>query len=295
MIQTMKNFFTTQQPDIHTELETEGLSSTELEELAQAKQLLENPGLAMKLANHVGQPVELLLEKVNSTKLTKITEKALYSSLNVAIFSLNTQKKTSVSNTKHKLMTAATGGAGGVFGLPALAIELPISTTIMLRSIADIAHSKGHDLNEIETRMACLEVFALGSNKSSSDDGAESAYFAARGAVAYEMKLAIDVVANMSEKALQEALTKGKLPIFVKIIETIASRFGITVSQKFVAQTLPVLGAIGGASINLMFMKHFQDMAEGHFIVKRLEKKYGLEVVQREYNGLEIHKKNKEL
>jgi hypothetical protein len=41
---------------------------------------------------------------------------------------------------------ATTGGVGGLFGLPALAIELPISTTIMLRSIADIARSEDEDI-----------------------------------------------------------------------------------------------------------------------------------------------------
>lgn len=286
MVKKRKNLFFLKEKKINTEIEKKSMNATEIEELKKAKQLLENPALAMKLANHVGRPVELLLEKVDSKKLTKITEKALNKSLSIAISSLNTTKKKSVSNGKHKLMTVLSGGVGGAFGLPALAIELPISTTIMLRSIADIADSEGHDLNELETRMACLEVFSLGSNKSSTDDGAESAYFAARGAVAYEMKLAIDAVASMSEKALQEALAKGQLPMFVKVIETIASRFGISVSQKFMAETVPIVGAIGGASINLMFMNHFQNMAEGHFIVKRLEKKYGLEMVENEYDSL---------
>ena len=262
------------------------MNKEELKELKKAKKILENPSLAIKLANHIGRPIELMIEKVDSKKLTKVTEKALKKSLSVAISSLNKKDK-GVSNTKHKFMTAFSGSVGGAFGLPALAIELPISTTIMLRSIADIADSQGHDLNNIETQMACLEVFSLGSSKSTTDDGAESAYFSARGAVALEMKLAVDAVAGMSEKAIQDAIVKGNLPVFVKIIETIASRFGITVSEKMVAQSVPIIGAIGGASINLMFMNHFQDMAEGHFIVKRLEKKYGLEMVKSKYNSLE--------
>ena len=281
MVKAMKKLFSSE----------EKMTKKELEELKRAKKILENPSLAIKLANHVGRPIELLIEKVDSKKLTKITEKALKKSLSIAISSLKKKEKRDVSNKKHKFMTALSGGIGGVFGLPTLAIELPISTTIMLRSIADIAHSQGHNLDEIETQMACLEVFSLGSSKSSSDDGAESAYFSARGAVALEIKLAIDAVAGMSEKAIQEALLKGNLPIFVKIIETIASRFGITVSEKLVAQSVPIIGSLGGATINLMFMNHFQDMAEGHFIVKRLEKKYGLEIIKREYNALELENK----
>ena len=288
----MKKMFSFKGKIVELSVEKKSLTIEEKEALNKAKNILENPNLAIKLANHIGHPVELLIEKVDSKKLTKITENALTKSLDVAIFSLTKKEKTTVSNKKHKFMTAVSGGVGGAFGLPALAIELPLSTTIMLRSIADIAHSEGHDLTDIETRMACLEVFSLGSSKSSTDDGAESAYFSARGAVSYEMKIAIDAVANMSEKAIQEALAKGQLPMFVKVIETIASRFGITVSEKLVAQSVPILGAIGGASINLVFMNHFQKMAEGHFIVKRLEKKYGLEMIENEYNNLKI-KNNK--
>jgi len=286
MVKSMKKIFSSKEKKI--KLEIKRMSSQELKELEKAKKILENPSLAIKLANYIGRPIEQLIEKVDSKKVTKITEKALQKSLNLAISSLNKERGSKVSNGKHKLMTSLSGGVGGFFGLSALAIELPISTTIMLRSIADIANSQGHNLNEIETKMACLEVFSLGSNKSKADDGAESAYFAARGTIAVEMKLATDAVVGMSEKAIQDAIAKGNLPVFVKIIETIASRFGITVSEKLVAQSVPIIGAVGGASINLMFMNHFQDMAEGHFIVKRLEKKYGLEMIQREYNALYI-------
>jgi hypothetical protein len=41
----------------------------------------------------------------------------------------------------HKALATASGAAGGAFGLAALPFELPVSTIIMLRSIADIARS----------------------------------------------------------------------------------------------------------------------------------------------------------
>jgi hypothetical protein len=44
-----------------------------------------------------------------------------------------------------------------------------------------------------------------------------------------------------------------------------------------------ILGAIGGASINLLFINHFQAAARGHFIVRRLERKYGGEFIKKEY------------
>ena len=285
----MKNlFFSKNEKDISIQKQT--LTIIEKEELKQAKILLENPSFTIKLANYVGKPIEIGLEKIDSKIITKATEKALKASLNIAITSLGNQKKSTVSNTKHKVGTTLSGGIGGFFGLPALAIELPISTTIMLRSIADIANHEGHNLTHIETQLACLEVFSLGSNKTTSDDGSESAYFTARGALAIEMKLALNAVSHMSEKAIQEALAKGQLPILIKFINSIASRFGITVSEKLVAQSIPLIGAIGGASLNLMFMNHYQSMAQGHFVVKRLEKKYGQDEVHRVYELLNIEK-----
>ena len=46
-------------------------------------------------------------------------------------------------------------------------VELPLSTTIMLRSIARIAQSEGEDLEDPATALACLQVFALGGHSGS--------------------------------------------------------------------------------------------------------------------------------
>jgi hypothetical protein len=63
----------------------------------------------------------------------------------------------------------------------------------------------------------------------------------------------------------------------------LASRFGVVVSESVAAKAIPVVGAVGGATINYLFMDHFQKMAKGHFIVKRLEGKYGQEAVRENY------------
>ena len=70
------------------------------------------------------------------------------------------------------------------------------------------------------------------------------------------------------------------------MISQIASRFGVVVSEKVAAQAVPVIGALGGASINLMFMNHFQDVARGHFIVRRLERDHGVDEVRQEYERI---------
>ena len=263
-------------------------SAEGLSDLAKAKSLLEHPSFAIKAANYIGKPIEYALEKIDSEMLDKATAKALQTALKVAVDSLGDTAPKLSSKMTHRVLVGGSGAVGGFFGLPALAVELPVSTTLMLRSIADIARSQGQDLSDIATRFSCLEVFALGSDRSRDDDAGESAYFTARGALAYEMHTALQAVQHMSSRAIKEAVTRGQMPILVKLINTIASRFGITVSEKLIAQSVPLIGAAGGAAINLMFIQHFQDMAEGHFTVKRLEQRFGTEAVRKRYEELDV-------
>ncbi len=178
----------------------------------------------------------------------------------------------------HKLAVGTTGALGGAFGLPALAIELPVSTTIMLRSIADIARSEGEDLKMPDARLQCVQVLALG-GRSKSDDGTETGYFAARAAMANAVS---EAAVHLAKKGLSQ---KGA-PAIIRLITQIASRFSIVVSEKAAAQAVPLVGAFGGAVVNTLFIDHFQDMGRGHFIVRRLERLHGREEVKRVYKEL---------
>ena len=72
----------------------------------------------------------------------------------------------------------------------------------------------------------------------------------------------------------------------LRFLTQVASRFGLVVTQKLAAQTIPVIGALGGAAVNYAFIEHFQDVARGHFIVRRLERSYGKDFVRTEYERL---------
>ncbi|HEX3058880.1 MAG TPA: EcsC family protein [Usitatibacter sp.] len=261
-------------------------SKEELDELRQAKLLLENPGLAAKLASYVGSPVEKgmkMLPKRWQAGVHSATEKALMKALDVAVRSLANRSGTrtgkGAQNAAHRFAVATSGAVGGAFGLIALGVELPISTTIILRSIADIAASEGEDPRHIDTKLACLVVFALGSPTDARDNAAESGYFAARSALA-------TAVTEASKHLAQKGLAKGGGPALVRLVSLIAARFGVVVSEKTAAQLVPVIGAAGGALINTLFIAHYQDMARGHFIVRRLEKIHGAEPVRLAYEKL---------
>lgn len=253
------------------------LDTTHLEELRQAKVLLENPSLAARISSAVGSPIEkgidLLPEGARETILDA-TRKSLDAALRVALYSLK-DGHAEASNRAHKASAALSGAAGGVFGLSALAIELPVSTTIMLRSIADIARSEGEKLKDRETQLACLEVFAL-SGARGSDDAAETGYFGVRAALA-------SAVSDALKYTVSTGAANQAAPALIRLIKQIATRFSVPVTQKAAAQAVPVIGAVGGALINTLFIDHFQDIARGHFVVRRLERTYGPEAVRAAY------------
>ncbi|MFS1440120.1 EcsC family protein [Shewanella sp. 10N.286.48.A6] len=257
------------------------LSVEDNAQLVQAKQLLENPGLAAKITDFIGSPIEqgfALLPKSVSNGIGKVTEMALMKASDAALFTMKNIPHEQSSDRWHKLGVAVSGGVGGFFGLSALALELPISTTIMLRSIADIARSEGEQLDEVATKMACIEVFALG-GESNDDDQAEKGYFAVRTVLA-------NSIAEAAEYVATKGFSKEAAPMMVKLVTVVAERFGVQVTQKVAAQAVPAIGAAGGAIINTLFIDHFQDMARGHFIVRRLERKYTQAVVRQVYDGL---------
>jgi hypothetical protein len=258
------------------------LSRSELADLKRARELLENPGIAAKLSSLLGSPVEkgmkLLPARIQKGVHTA-TEAALMKALEMAVSSLGENAGVAKPRERgHQMAVAASGALGGAFGLAALAWELPVSTTVMLRSIAAIAASEGENPRHLETKLACLTVFALGSTKDQRDNAAESGYFAARAALAA-------AVTDAAKHLAQKGITKSGAPALVRLVSLIGARFGVVVSEKAAAQAIPILGAAGGAMINTVFMGHYQDMARGHFIVRRLEKIHGADPVRKAYEN----------
>jgi EcsC protein family len=252
----------------------------DLNDLRIAVATLEHPSLAARLGEIAGKPIELLgraLPETASTAITEATTKALDAALVVTLRTLRNQPK-AASSFLHKALVATSGAVGGSFGLAALPVELPISTMIILRSIGDVARSEGEDLTNPETAVACLQVFALGGLRGEAN-AAESGYFAVRGLLAKSVAEATRFIAERG------GVAEGA-PILVRLLAQIASRFGVVVTQKLAAQAVPLIGALGGATVNYAFIDHFQDVARAHFVVRRLERHYGKDLVRAAYERL---------
>jgi hypothetical protein len=72
----------------------------------------------------------------------------------------------------------------------------------------------------------------------------------------------------------------------VRLLAQIASRFGVVVTQKLAAQAVPVIGVLGGAAVNYAFNDHLQQIARAHFTMRKLERRYGKDVVRMAYDKL---------
>src|SRR5665811_1688082 len=121
--------------------------------LVHAAQSLESMSLATRMSQLVGMPIEKAMAALPghwSTIVTRMTKAALKKALDGALFSLKSAPRETANKT-HKFLASLSGALGGSFGIIALAIELPVSATIMLRSIADIARSEGEDLEDMDT------------------------------------------------------------------------------------------------------------------------------------------------
>lgn len=286
---------------------SDALSPQELKLIADAAQYLEHPSLLMQLANVVGKPLEMVLkavDKVAPGRVDDAVSAALRTALNMAVRTIpaGTQSDAitvvgdvneigSTPSFLHKLSVALTGSVGGLFGVAGLALELPITTTIMFRSIASIAKEHGENVADAEVQLQCLTVFCLG-GPGTGDDALDSAYLATRFGLQEMVTHATRAVAGLTAAELAASIQRGAAPAVVSLIAKIAARFNVTVSQKVLVQSIPVLGAATGATINVAFMDHFNRVARFHFGIRSLERKHGIDVVQAAYRDAVLRAKN---
>lgn len=281
------------------------LSANQLKLISDAALYLEKPSLLMKIANVVGKSLEFFtrgLDKIVAGRVEEAVNMTLRTALGVAVYTVPADSESGPVGHDahhpliegnindigtrvafwHKVSVAITGTVSGLFGLPGLAVELPLTTTIMLRSIAAIAQDFGEDLNEADIRLQCLSVFCLG-GPGRSDDAMESAYLTSRMGLQAELTMASRAAAGMTTEQLSAMIQKGTAPALVNLLGRIAARFNVAVTEKMIAQAIPILGAATGAAINVAFMGHFNRVARFHFGLRQLERQHGVEVIQNAY------------
>ncbi len=278
------------------------LGEGERAQIAAAAQYLESPGFLLRAAALLGRPAESLMARLPA-RLQKGVARGVQAGLEKALeFAIQSISLPAAAgrlgqlghdSALHTAAAAATGLIGGFFGAASLPVEMPITTVLMLRAIAQVAQDCGADLQDPAVRLECLQVLGLGGPRNDNASvqaeekqdpvAVESAYYGARLGLAMAMRSASQYVARASAAELSDAVARGTAPILVKLLGQIANRFQVVVGEKALAQAVPLLGAASGAALNAAFMEHFQHVARHHFTLRSLEQRHGESAVRAAY------------
>jgi len=275
------------------------ISEDDLITLRKAKFDMENLNWTIKVVNIAGNSLEAGVKKIPQKYLQiiqTVTQKALLGIIKTNLLTISKKRKISKpSRNTYKAILTGSGAISGFFGTTSgygtaiFISEITITTKFLMRTIMDIARSEGEDIYSLEGQLECLQVFALG-GQSKDDDGTETSYYVTRSALSSSLK---KISASGLKKAINtivksfSVLGSNAITVF---ISKIAARLSILITEKFVAQAVPVIGAIGGGSLNFVFVNHFQKMAKAHFSIRRLERKYGQDIVKSAYEEIKTDK-----
>lgn len=217
-------------------------AEAELDRLA--KRYRAASGIGMRLLNVLGSRAENLLDRL-PTPIRNSMEGATQAALKVAMEGAR-QSRRQVPDQKawiNTAMTTAMGAAGGMGGLPTAMIELPATTTVLMRAIQGVAAENGFNPDEESVQFDCLRVFAA-AGPLDQDDGAD-----------------------LSFVTLRLTLTG---PTMHRMIAAVAPKLATVLGQKLATQTVPLLGAVAGATTNYLFTSYYQEIAQVHFGLRRL-------------------------
>lgn len=236
-----------------------GIDDGDCERLWQAAaKMLDARSVVMKIVESIGHATsfvggsvaDILKNRLGvdaSAKIQEIVQDLLWNFQSGAMTGLDPHGRGDRWEWLHKALVVASGASGGFFGLPGLLWDLPITTANIMRSVADIARSfPGEDIESDDTRRACIEVFAMGS-PFSDDEDASQGYWAARA-----------------------GLTNATIEL---LIRSVVAKFSATVSEKVIAQAVPLTGLAAGAFLNYAFIDYYQEMARVQFVIRMVERR----------------------
>ncbi|WP_333683593.1 EcsC family protein [Pontibaca methylaminivorans] len=201
-------------------------------------------GIGLQLLNLLGSKAEGLLERLPEpvhAQLDRATEQALRLAMHTA--DRSRQRLPDQRPWVNTAVTTAFGAAGGFGGFPAALVELPVTTTVLLRAIQGVACEYGFDPGAEDVKFDCMRVFAA-AGPLAMDDGADTGFL-----------------------SLRLALTGGNIQ---RMIATVAPRLAAVLGQKLAAQSVPVLGALAGATSNYVYTNYYQQVAHVHFGLRQL-------------------------
>lgn len=202
-------------------------------------------GVGIELLNLLGAQADGLIEGLPRPVRDRL-EDATETALKQAMKAANGSRRIVGAGQPTWLQTAVAtsmGAAGGIGGVGTALAELPLTTTVLLRTIQDVAVDLDFDPASENVQFDCIQVFAA-AGPLSHDDNADLGFLGAR-----------------------MALSSGGMQ---RLMTWVAPRLAAVFGQKLAAQAVPVLGAAAGAATNYAFINYYREMAHVHFGLRRL-------------------------
>lgn len=215
-------------------------------------------GPVIALMNRVGGSLEDRLGRLPApvqARIETVTRRALESSHRLAGAG---RRAPDLGRHATPALVALTGAAGGAGGLASSIAELPVTITVILHAIRRAAETEGFDPDSPAIRLECLKIFGAGSPLAA-DDGVNTAFVGARLAV-----------------------SGGAVS---RVIASVAPRLAAVLGQKLMAQAVPLLGAVAGATLNAAFLSYYREIAAIRFALLRLAQTHGAERVLTEFHS----------
>lgn len=215
-----------------------------------ARRYVDASGLGMEILNLVGNSAEGLIGRSPDfvrVRMDRLTRKALTRAFIAASGSRRVLRNR--GDWFNRLTTTFSGAAGGAAGFAGAMVEMPLTVTLILRAMLEIAEEHGLDPDSEEVRMECVRVFAA-AGPMEDDDGTDFGLLAVR--------------LSVTGQTVQGLISK------------VAPKLSVSLGQKLAAQAAPVFGAFVGASINYTFVRYYQEVARVHFGIVRLAQETGL-------------------
>jgi hypothetical protein len=276
-------------------MEAKEFTKQELEFVKTAAQFFENPGLFVKGMNLLTTPIGMAQSNLPAFARKQLARASRYAIERALVLSIKTvstqapglglaeaQQKSQSTGRLHSSLASFVGGCGGFLGLATLPVELPLATIIMLRSIAEIARQNGADLNSPEAKLDCLYILSLEGGMTQ-EDSPDSEYYTSRVAFSELLSRASAFLAGYSAKDIVVALENRTAPALIRLVAEIAAKFEVQLTRKLLAQVTPLLGAVGGAGLNLMFSNYYNACARFHFGLRSLEKSHGIDKTRAQF------------
>ncbi|MBI4763220.1 MAG: EcsC family protein [Deltaproteobacteria bacterium] len=143
-------------------------------------------------------------------------------------------------------LASAEGVGSGFLGIYGLAVDIPFIITLALRTIHKIGLCYGYQTKDEKGRNFVLTLLSV-AGANTYNEKAEAIKILR----AIDIMIAKQTIKTVYEKAVQRQLSKETVLIG---LEKLSNQLGINITERKILQTIPVIGAAVGGSVNGWFL-----------------------------------------